>query len=498
MKHSNLLAISLITLIALNGCNTTNENQKETQSTTISGTTTLSKGFVCVDENADTTCNNDETQVQAGDKGDYTLEYPGELADGVNLIAEDGYNLVLESDNSDLTFKAAYNSQKSEQNINTMSTLIANAVASGSSYNDAKAHIATKYGVDVDNVETDPITEVQEQESPVLFLTTRAIENGVVHHAHMFRDTNDTNDSNGSGVITEDDADDALFGVDIFDFDLDAFIERLTEYFNYLVNLLVCTYNGSCDSNLSEDFNITKDLSETLVERDALNGFWYMSEGSTPRTCVEVDAQDNYTNHNVDSIYALNLVYTPEERKLALSKDSVLNVTYTTYKSETKEDTMYFTNTVSEEYYILTSQESLESCKTTLDNALEAAKYTTVVFGSDGFSDYLITSTTDKSVATAGEKDPTLNLVVGTQYKFTVTNPNLHPMELVSETGTVLLAMNAHGTLNDDEAINFKNDNKGSITFTYTEALATELSAYRCDYHSPMTGSISNTSVSQE
>jgi len=266
MKYTKYAGLSLVALLAISGCDSSsNETEAENSSaknTTITGTTTLSKSVVCIDTNNNNACDSDETHTEADSEGGFELSQAGELADGTNLVATGGYNLVLETDNTNsngLTFRAAYNSNYDENNINVMTTLIAGKIDKGSTHSEAKAYYADKYsanGVTTDIVESDPLSLIDDASTQGLFLTIRAIEDGYVNGndnvnaAPQFRETNSTDDNSTGGIITEDDADGALFGIDIFDFDLNAFIDRLSEYFDYFVNLVTCTFGLSgCDDN---------------------------------------------------------------------------------------------------------------------------------------------------------------------------------------------------------------------------------------------------------
>jgi len=374
MNYSKHLIYPVLAALLLTGCGSTSDSENQETQTVLTGTTTLSKGLVCVDSSNDNVCNTDEVQVQADEKGQYSLRYSGELEDGTNIIAEDGYNLVLEQENNTFTFRASYDSQSDTTNINTLTTLIANAEVNNNTHRDATSYIASKYAIDENIVEEDPLTLINDKATQIVFLTTRAIEAGVLESQRAFRDTNDT----GGTVITEDDADDALFGIDIFDFDLDAFIDRLSEYLNIIYDYLVCTYNGTCDddANATGDINTTEDSTSEVVARADLNGYWYMSKANEPTTCLEVDASNNFIHHNFinDSIEAKSykMTYRESEREMDMLDDKLSAVVYESYvvsKSKTDNDVIYLKSEEFPVAYILEPQASLSACTTTLSNA---------------------------------------------------------------------------------------------------------------------------------
>jgi len=371
MPYSKYLSISLISLVALAGCSSSTENSQS--STTVSGTTTLSKAIVCVDENRDNQCNDSETKVQANDEGNYTLKYSGKLAENSSLLAQDGHNLILEKQNLNLRLKAAYNSEDSTTDINTMSTLIANSIENGSSHSEAKNRIAQKYNLSLDIVDSDPIELLNDDSTQVLFLTTRAIENGVSNSSKFRADANAT-------VITEGDADSALDGIDIFDFDLDAFINRLSEYFDYLKGIFsdyYCELTGSCD-----DFNISKDLDSAIVTREALNGVWYLELEGNAESCVEMDASNNYnlsqTMYEVDGTdinetFNFTFAYTETDNALQVTFDPETTFDYKVNNSKTIDNTMYFYFDGNSEFYTLSAYNSIETCKVDLAKAKKEA-----------------------------------------------------------------------------------------------------------------------------
>ncbi len=122
---------------------------------------------------------------------------------------------------------------------------------------------------------------------------------------------------------------------------------------------------------------------------------------------------------------------------------------------------------------------------------LSSTDTTSLTFGNVGASDYIITASSHESVAAVNAADPTLHLSVGQRYTFKVTDFNGHPFELNDNVGNLLLGMGSGvGSFEADADVNFSDDNAGTIAFTLTQALADQLSAYRCKFHATMTGGI--------
>jgi hypothetical protein len=121
----------------------------------------------------------------------------------------------------------------------------------------------------------------------------------------------------------------------------------------------------------------------------------------------------------------------------------------------------------------------------------------TLVFGNNGASDYTLTSVSNSAIATKDSNDPQLTFTEGKRYQITVTNHSAHPFQFIDSGSNVLLAMgSASGAFESDSDVNYNDDGAGTITFTYTTKLATELKKYRCQFHfSTMEGTIKNASA---
>jgi len=328
MKHSHYLSLLLASGLIFAGCNSSSDEQEaastqeniatqedtttQENTTTITGKTTLSKGFVCVDANEDATCSDDEGRVQTEDDGAYSLTYDGVLADGMQLVAEDGLNLVLEENNLNrLAFTARYYSEDSEHNINTMTTLISNRIANGSSYGDAKAGLASKYNIDESIITADPISLIEDEDGKILFLTIHGMEKGYTQNLKDAQNTSkqraseDTNSTNS--VITEEEADSALDSItDYLSFNLNQYTYKLEQYFldlkNYALNYILDFKDDLFDGCYFDD-NCTEEVN---MPREALNGVWYMTKY---HACMEIDPQDNLLLRTRDKNESYTIYY---------------------------------------------------------------------------------------------------------------------------------------------------------------------------------------------
>lgn len=117
----------------------------------------------------------------------------------------------------------------------------------------------------------------------------------------------------------------------------------------------------------------------------------------------------------------------------------------------------------------------------------------TVTIDNIGAQAYEVTSVEGApGVAPTGTENPTLTLTVGTRYRIDNNGRiNAHPFALQNADDAYLLRQEADatGSLEGDAGINYQEDDEG-VTFTYTQALADAVAAYRCTFHASMQGSV--------
>ena len=305
MNSKKYLFSSIIAVGLLSGCNTTSDDTKEqTQSTvkSISGQTTLSKGLVCLDVNNNKVCDESEASAQTDVDGSYTLELDTNVEDGTTLIAKDGYNLILQETNlRRLEFYASYQRSEKSSNINTMTTLIYNKMDESLSYKDSKAYFASKYNISNSNIAADPI-KVAKSEPTLLQLIRQTektkVENakkdaGSILPASSFR----AQDSNSSSTVTEDEVDATVEEGSYLDFDVDAFLATLQEYFDSIKEYIYSFF--TTDENV--DLNESNGSENIVITREVINGIWFIQEdNSTRESCMSIDNLDNLTIYTKD------------------------------------------------------------------------------------------------------------------------------------------------------------------------------------------------------
>ena len=106
-----------------------------------------------------------------------------------------------------------------------------------------------------------------------------------------------------------------------------------------------------------------------------------------------------------------------------------------------------------------------------------------------GVSAWEVTDTSDNEFAETGVENPELTFRVGSRYTIQNNGGSTHPLEFRDADGDPLLSQSAQGSFEGDSSTNWV-DNGGSVAFTVTGELASELSSYICTVHSSMEGSI--------
>ena len=271
MLHKSTIFSSLVvaTLI-ITGCGSSEEAKEDVTKTSVIGKSSLSRATVCIDTNSDMHCNEDEVSTTTNEKGSYKLTYETTPKKGTQLIAEDGFNLItLRGNNGGQVFSGSLDDDASH-NINTFTTLIQERLKDKLSYTEAKKEIAERFNLEADFIDQDPLALLEDEETQAYFLTVRAIEDYYNEH-HQKNETTVDSDSiqnyafmidkniieatydaypqkssvkrsssaNENPSISVDEAVEAVNNTDVFAFDLDAYLERLSTLFKeFFTNLL--------------------------------------------------------------------------------------------------------------------------------------------------------------------------------------------------------------------------------------------------------------------
>ncbi len=125
--------------------------------------------------------------------------------------------------------------------------------------------------------------------------------------------------------------------------------------------------------------------------------------------------------------------------------------------------------------------------------AQDSEDVVTVAIDNVGASAWVVTSVDGaEGVAELDVNNATITLTPGTRYAFDVSevNSSVHPLDFRDAEGNFLLAQGSQeGSFEGDEAVAFE-ATEDTVTFTLTEALASEVATYHCTVHRGMVGDV--------
>ena len=224
--HRQVLGSLALAVLLFTGCSDSTQEAEVTQNSTrsVAGKSSLSQATVCIDANADMRCNADEVSTTSGEDGTYLLEYSESGAD-VALLATGGFNLITLKENHNRLYRGSLEDEATH-NINTFTTLIQEHIDNGMGYEEARADIAARFGLESALIDQDPLELLQDSQTQLYFLTLRTIED-YVDNQDQNQSVSRSAELQNTTVISVEDADEAVQNSNIFDFDLDAYLERL-------------------------------------------------------------------------------------------------------------------------------------------------------------------------------------------------------------------------------------------------------------------------------
>jgi len=334
MKLSLTFSSIITSFILLQGCGS-EENKTSTtkintatinkSSQTIEGKTTLSSGTrsetkatVCLDRNRNERCNSNEEQVFTMPDGSYKLTIYNGIKNGDMLLVMGGIsNLVNEHTNklNTLTLGKIYNELESSQNINVISSLISNEVDKGLSYDDAVKKIAQKYNLPTKILLSNPLDNANDffgkgrefvKITSALEIIFKAKEKSQVQKK-FFDDVLDfvglgennttesnSTDNNSSLLPSLDEVNDTI---DTYSTTFSDFFDSLNEYYDNFVGWL---YSGDIDEDEEANLTATGFLFPIPLNREELNGAWYISDESNDATCTHINKYNDVTIFEAD------------------------------------------------------------------------------------------------------------------------------------------------------------------------------------------------------
>ena len=233
------------------GCSSSPEqvssNSDDTERVSVRGSSSLAKATVCIDLNRDNSCQESEASTTSAEDGSYELTYVEEGTHEAYLVAEGGFNLITLQENSSNMVLLGSLDENASHNINTFTTLIEEAVQNNMSYSEAKRYVASSFNLDETYIDEDPLTLLEETQTQDYFLTLRSIEDQQVQESDSIDEYIQAFQNRAplrsvelnSSVITMDEAVEAVNDSDIYDFDLEGYLQRLSDLFaDFFHNLL--------------------------------------------------------------------------------------------------------------------------------------------------------------------------------------------------------------------------------------------------------------------
>ncbi len=241
----------LLAALMFAGCDSSpeqiNSNSDDVKRVSVRGSSSLSKATVCIDLNRDHTCQESEVSTTSAEDGSYELTYVEEGAQDALLLAEYGFNLITLQENSNNMVLLGSLDKNASHNINTFTTLIEEAIQNDLSYSDAKKYVASRFNLDEMYIDKDPLTLLEETQTKDYFLTLRTIEdqqtqesNSVDEYIRSFQKGAPLRSvALNSSIISMDKAVETVNNSDIYDFDLEGYLQRLSDLFtDFFHNLL--------------------------------------------------------------------------------------------------------------------------------------------------------------------------------------------------------------------------------------------------------------------
>ena len=307
--RTTLLSTTL--LLFLTACSDTEDVEKTeptkqvTKTQHISGKSTLSSAHICLDINANSACDEDDITTTADAAGNYTLTYSEAVEEGTLIIAEDGYNLILEQNNNRrFRFISQVNAALAPNNINTISSLITQLMQErGYTLTDAKQYLADTYNLEIDDILRDPIVLAQEERTALLLLV-RGIEAGYANRNETTASKSARRAASSGSYVTPtlEASSEYLVDGNYLVYDLRTYISRIflriDRFYDEVRYFLVDTFS----------LCIWECPSGSYLSHSELAGTWFVHpQYNEEDFCVEIDLQDNYLEHHSEgqSLYSI-------------------------------------------------------------------------------------------------------------------------------------------------------------------------------------------------
>lgn len=311
MKIMQRLFILLGIILSIQGCTEDKKNDFSSKEYTyIKGKTTLSSGLrkasqaiVCVDINYDNICNEDEPQGVIDHQGNYEFNSSIVLIDGDILLIRGGRSVLPPNEENKFLFSKYYIASEESQNINIMSSFIVKELENNSSifYVNAVEKMMTFYHFDKEVILSNPLDNAQNffGEGQAYFKFMSALEIKFKNQSKQKASKNQNKfiffpfpDIGGEESNTLPPSAEEVNQVIAENEDLfNLFFDALSEYYNYFLSWFdgneVVVLEGNSDLSFEEPPVIAP------INRDELNGVWYIVDASGDEACTSISSNNN-------------------------------------------------------------------------------------------------------------------------------------------------------------------------------------------------------------
>jgi len=329
MRLSLTLSLLLGMATLFQGCGSTEDPEQPAaaNTTTIKGSATLATilsndSTVCLDVNNNRVCDADEPTTQTSQAGQYKFTVEGSVEDGTFIIVHDGVNLLppATGEQENLKFIKAYQSDETIQSINIFSTLVVNEMQNNQSivYSDAIENILTNYfgssqscaGITSEDILNYPIgadnqlvTCMSSLQAITYNRDASLIQKSPARAAQSDSESIDTYIDDNSGYF-------------------DDFTTALEDYLNDFYSWWDDLWADDVTTPTEPQPPIVVEPADPIlveIQRDNLNGIWFIIDASGDRTCSDIRSNNDIAVTEADGKTTdLTLTYNNSKKTMLL------------------------------------------------------------------------------------------------------------------------------------------------------------------------------------
>ena len=333
------LSIMTSTFLFFTGCGDVEDtytpptNPTIKKSTIVTGKTTLasdstSNTIVCLDTNNNQQCDQNEPTTSTDSEGYYSLSTDN-IQNGMLIIAKKGLAIIPFPENDNVTelearslkFYKSYQSADDVQNINIISTLIANKLLANSNGNYQEAiddftltypnYINSTNSTSDDDIvnKTELLLDPIEVSAGSWYLLWFDSDNDLLHlnaalQSLTYKNSKTTITAAPSRTAVQNDPDESALddfynnSADYFN-TLDEYIEQFIQWVTSLLDSDTEDETTPPDAPIPEEPDNTPQLTD--IVRSDLNGVWFIIDASGDRTCSVIESNNNISVTDADA-----------------------------------------------------------------------------------------------------------------------------------------------------------------------------------------------------